>query len=307
MKKLSYLLGVLLVAGMLFTSCSKDDDDDVAGPPTISFKTGAGFTFSDVTINEGETITVGIIATANAVSKKNLDRIVIYAIINNVPQSPIVDTTINVASFNADYNITFPDAFTGKLFAEVTDKDNRKSNVSFDITVDVAAGPIYTYTAILMGGQTNPNAGSFYSTGEDQVYMVGQLTNTPTNQKKIDLVFFYGATNLYTLGAPNNDQVAIAHAANGIETWTEKNATLFGETAVTGLNWADVTDDGLILNHAGNLTKGLANSLTNNQIYAFETAGTSTNPGKKGLFRVVETMGTSGADRAIRIEVKIQQ
>ena len=43
------------------------------------------------------------------------------------------------------------------------------------------------------------------------------------------------------------------------------------------------------------------------QIVAFETAATSANAGKKGFFKVMEITGTSGLDRTITIEVKIQK
>ena len=50
MKKLSYLLGLLLMAGLVFTSCSKDDDEEPQDlTPAITFQTGGDFINSDVT------------------------------------------------------------------------------------------------------------------------------------------------------------------------------------------------------------------------------------------------------------------
>ena len=308
MKKLSYLLGLFLVAGFMFSSCSDDEDTTPQDlTPTITFKTGGDFTSANVIISQGDSILVGVMCSYNSTSKKNLERFKLYMIVNDTPQTPIIDSLdINNSTFDIQGWITYPAVLNGKLFAEITDKDGQKNSQSFDVTVEASAGPIHTYTAILMGGQTNPDAGSFYSTGEDQVYEVTDLTNNVNNQKKIDLVFFYGTTNQYSLGAPDDDQVFIAHELNGIGDWTNQNSTVFSANAITGLTWADVTDDGLILSNASNLTESLTNSLANDQIYAFETASTSTNPGKKGLFKVIETMGTSGVDRAIKIEVKIK-
>ena len=306
MKKLSYLLGIIAISGLIFTSCTKDDDTEPQDlNPTITFQTGADFTSSDATITQGDSLTVGVICTSNATSGKKLESFRIYMIINNVTQPDIVEILdIDATTFSQAYSITFPDVLAGKLYAEITDKDGKKNSVNFNVTVEESAGPIHTYTAILMGGQSNVGTGSFYSTGEDMVYLANEAVN---NQEKIDFVFFYGTTNQYSIGAPDDDQVAIAHDATGVPTWTIKNATKFSSDAIANLNWADVTDDGLIISNASNVTVSLANELVNGQIYAFETASTSSNAGKMGLFKVIETSGTSGADRLIEIEVKIQQ
>lgn len=306
MKKLSYLLGLFAITGLMFTSCTKDETEDPQDlSPAITFQTGADFTSSDVTINQGDSITVGVICTSNATSGKKLESFKIYMIINNVTQPNIVEILdINATTFSQAYNITFPDVLDGKLYAEITDKDGKMKNVNFNVTVEESAGPIYTYTTIMMGGQSNVGVGSFYSTGEDLVYLANSAVN---NQEKIDFVFFYGTTNQYSIGAPNDDQVAIAHSGTGVPDWTIKNATKFSTDALANLNWTDVTDDGLIISNASNLTVSLANELLNGQIYAFETASTSSNAGKMGLFKVIQTTGTSGADRLIEIEVKIQQ
>lgn len=293
------------MGGMVFTSCEKDEDPEPQElKPTITFNTGSGLTSSDVTISAGESITIGVVASENVNSGANLQRVRIYVIENNVALPDIVDTTFNETSFSSNYTITFPDPLDGKLYAEVTDKDGEKNNVSFNITVNETAGPIHTYTAILMGGQANVNIGSFYSTGENLVYLVNEAQN---NQEEIDLVFFYGTTNQNTIGAPDDSQVAIAHEDNGIQNWTTKNSTRFSENPISGVTFDDITNDSEIVSNATNLSASLANLLTVGEIYAFETASTSTNPGKKGLFHVTNISGTSGADRSITIEVKIQQ
>ncbi len=306
MKKLSYLLGLFVVAGLIFSSCAKDDDEEPQDvTPVISFQTGGDYISADVTIVQGDSILVGAICTSNATSGKKLESFKIYMIVNNVTSDPIVQVdNIDESAYTASYYITFPDVLDGKLYAEVTDVDGETSNVSFNITVDASAGPIFTYTTILMGGQANPNTGSFYCTGEDVVYLLADAVN---NQDKIDFVFFYGNTNQYSIGAPNDDQVAIAHDANGINDWTTKNATLFSSDAIANLTWEDVVDDGLVISNQTDVTVSLANELADGQIYAFETAATSTNPAKKGLFKVIAVSGTSGADRQIEIEVKIQE
>ncbi len=143
MKKLSYLLAIIVIAGIYFTSCSKDDTTTPQDlKPVISFKTGTGLTSSDVTITVGESINLGVICTANSNSGTKLNNVKIYTIVNNAQQPSIIDSTINAAAFDATYVITFSNAFTGKLYAEVTDKDGQKNNVSLTITVETATTPL---------------------------------------------------------------------------------------------------------------------------------------------------------------------
>ncbi|RLD56899.1 MAG: hypothetical protein DRJ05_10575 [Bacteroidetes bacterium] len=138
MKKLSYLLGLFLVAGMIFSSCSKDEDEVIQDlTPIITYVTGAGFTSADITITQGDSILVGVLCTSNAISSEKLESFRTYMIVDNNPQSNIIDSAdINSTTFGANYYITFPDVVTGNLFAEITDKDGEKSNVSFKVTVE---------------------------------------------------------------------------------------------------------------------------------------------------------------------------
>jgi hypothetical protein len=143
MKKLSYLLGLFLVAGSMFVSCNDDDDTEPKDlTPVISFKEEAGFTYSDTTITEGESILVGVRCQSNSNSNAKLNILKIYAIINDVPQNPIFQDTINDSEYDVNYLIDFPDALTGRLYAEVTDKDGQKNNDSFNITVETATTPL---------------------------------------------------------------------------------------------------------------------------------------------------------------------
>ncbi|MCB0804530.1 MAG: hypothetical protein KDC05_01955 [Bacteroidales bacterium] len=137
MKKLSYLLGLLVFAGVIFTSCSDDDDDEPQNlKPTVTFQTGTGYTSSDVEIMAGDSIKIGVVANENSNSGANLTNIRIYMIVANVPQNDIFNEDINESSYSGDFTITFPDVVEGTLYVEVTDKDGEKNNASFKVTVN---------------------------------------------------------------------------------------------------------------------------------------------------------------------------
>ena len=303
MKKLSYLLGLFLVTGMLFSSCSKDEDEEpVDLTPSINFMGGEGFNSTDVTITSGDVVTIGVNAQSNTTSGKKLTNFKLIFTSNNEDEVK-QDSTFNKSLFTGIYPYILTGEGVVRIKAIITDKDNKKKEIAFNVTIEAASNPINTYTAVLMGGQTN-TIGSFYSTGENQVLNVTEATD---NNDKVDLVFFYGTNNANSIGAPNDDQVALAHEANGIGDWTLQNATLFGSAEITGLTWDEIVNDGPIIENASGLTVSLTSQLAVDQIFAFETASTSTNPSKMGLFKVIEIAGTVPADRAITIEVKIQQ
>ncbi|MBL7104706.1 MAG: hypothetical protein ISS18_10275 [Bacteroidales bacterium] len=133
----------MLIAGMVFTSCKKDDDEPQDLKPSIAFKTSGDYISSDVTINQGESILVGVLCSSNQNSGKKLTNFKIYMIINNVTQPAMVDSSgFSESVFEANYTITFPDVLDGKLYAEITDKDGQKNSLSFNVTVEEDVTPL---------------------------------------------------------------------------------------------------------------------------------------------------------------------
>lgn len=307
MRKINLFVGLLLITGMGFiTSCSKDSTTDVS--PSIVFKGGVDFIASDVTLDAGSSFHVGITAAANSTSGKNLTKFKVVRTFNNTPTTEL-DTTINTANFSWEaYYSTNTSAGTERWTFTITDKDGQTNELAFVITTEATAGEIYTYTAVLLAGQLNPDGGSFYSTLNDSVMKKG-IANV--NQSRIDMIYYYGITNYASIVAPASTQLSEIPAfsyildATNADHWTVTNQTKF--RLVTGIEWALVTNDALITSNAIALHDMNINLLSENQIIAFETASTSANPGKKGLFKVIALNGNSGADRSITIEVKIQK
>jgi hypothetical protein len=293
MKNLKFLLFVLLPLGILsMSSCSKD-----ATPPTIKFTQGTGYTSGDVSVPVNSILKIGITARAGSSKLANF-KATIYA---PGSQSTPVDSTFSGDTFARDFTITTPDqAGTGSINFVITDADGQTAAVSINITT--TAEPINVFTAILMGGQQNADLGSFYSTGENVVMNLGTARQ---NAAKADLVYYYGTTNQASIVAVSDAQLGDVPVFAECTSWLPKNDTKF--KLMTGIDWATITDESGIKEHAVNLTETHINNLAIGNIVAFETAATSTNPGKKGLYKVVEINGTSGADRSIKLEIKIQK
>lgn len=295
MKKLSFLFAIVLLAGMsFFSSCTKDA---TTTPPTIMFNAAPGYTGNDVTVPVSTALKVGVIAQSTSA------KLTLFEIIQTVngSSSTLYDTTFSVDSYNENYNIEAPPVVGSvTLTFKITAADGESASASFVITTTSA--PIYTYTAILMGGQENPNAGSFYSTLADSVMKIAAARQ---NSEKIDLVYYYGQTNHSSIVAVSDAQLTDVPAFAECANWPTKNATVFKLTS--GVDWATITDESGILANATNMTETHINSLAVGDIVSFETASTSSNPGKKGMYKVMAIDGSTGSTREITIEVKIQQ
>lgn len=295
MKKLRFLFAILFMATVPFiTSCT---EDETATPPTIMLNAAPGYTATDVTVPVNTELKIGVIANATTSKLSNLK--IIQTISGS--SSTIKDTTFTSDSFNQNFTITAsPVAGSVTLTFKITAADGEMAQAS--LTITTTSAPINTYTAVLMGGQENPNLGSFYSTAADSVM---KLAAARLNSEKIDLVYYYGATNKASIVAVSDNQLAGVPSFVECSTWTTRNETKFKLTS--GIDWATITDESGIISNATSLTETHINQLAVGDIVAFETASTSNNPSKKGLYKVMEIIGSTAGDRAIKIEVKIQK
>ena len=293
----------VLLAGTinLFTACSDDEEEPLDQSPTINFIGGSDYTSSDVTVPAGTILKVGITATANTNSNAKLVRFKVTRTFNNIGESVIDSTLSNLSSFTYTRNIQArTEAGTERWSFEIIDKNNQSNSVALNITTQPV---VNIYTAILMGGQNNVTVGSFYSSVDNKVMKQAEAI---LNQNKVDFLYFYGEINQSSIASVDDDQAALAWD-NLFDNWSVKNATRFRK--VGEINWDAITeyDDALIAENATNLVDSRASFLQVGDIVAFQTATTSANPGKKGLFKVMDISGTIGIDRTITLEVKIQK
>ncbi len=304
MKNFRKLLMLAFVATtVVFTSCSKDDSTDpTVNYPIVNFMTNTGYVKADITLTPGEEFTTGINASMNATSKEKLVKMTITRVFNNTP-TIVLDSTISVEVLSY-YNTYTTKTTTGveKWIFAVTDKAGVKSEISYNITTAEAAGDIYNYEATLMGGRYNTNVGSFWSSLNNQVMFQNVAEN---NKNKVDFVYFYGDNSHASIHSPANEYANTEAWGSLFTNWNPRNATTFKTT--NGVDWASVTDDAIIVAQATGMTLTIISDLTVGQIIAFETAATSANPGKKGLFKVMAIEGTTGTNRTIKLDIKIQK
>lgn len=163
---------------------------------------------------------------------------------------------------------------------------------------------INSYSAKLMGGQTNATVGSFLATDSGKVYTSGVVGASTSIQGRIDFVYFFGTSNQATIAAPSDSLALLAHTNNSsLPTWTTKNSTKFAATTITPAVFTASANDSLIKTiDATTITGSYRNMLTVGNVVAFKTAS-----GKVGLFHVSAIAGTTGVDRTITLDVKVSK
>ncbi len=294
MKKAHVIIGLLFFA--MFTMFIECGDEEAVGPSLSLY--GGDFIDSPETVAPGAvlafawhaqsgdaklesmTITREGVALAgwNAKDIPNSQN-------ENYTDTAYLEAPLNEGQYN--YELT------------VTDKDGLTASQSAIITVDasLAGGPIDTYTAVLMGAQSNLDLGSFLDAETGLVYLIGPATS---NQSLIDVVYYYGSQNLATLTAP--DDATVGGGAGNLslcQSWTTKNGTRFGTASVSAAEFDDISNDIEISAQTG-ISNSKMTQLAVGNVLSFITVS-----GKKGLIKVSAI--TTGSTGTITIDVKIQE
>ena len=296
MKKLNYLLPVLLLASFVFiTSCAKDPNTT---PPTILFNASPGYTTGDVSVPVNSTLKIGIIANGTS---ENLSHFKITQTANS-QTTTVVDSTISAAQFSQNFTITTaPIAGVVKLTFSVSQSDGETAELSMSITTTAAApGAIRSYNQKILGSYDNTSYGSSFASSDGSVYT---MADAKTNAAKIDWMYFYGTTFLATIASPNDATAGtiFTDATNGLSKWSVRNDTKFAiVTLPSGVTWDNITTDAEIIPLATGATETKASSLAVGKIISFKTV-----TGKMGLIRVEAITGTGAG--SITYSVKVQQ
>lgn len=279
----------LFTLGFL-ASCGTEDPADEL--PILSTNPS-----SSLSATEFSLVTITVTAGENPVSKSALKTLDIDA--NGISEDTLITYANNTTTYQETFTFSAPAAgATNSVSFILTDKAGKVSTKTIVITgtSSVVANPITTYSATLLGGQTNASLGSAFASSNGQVYLKAAAA---TNSGLIDFVYFYGATNLATIAAPDDASVdgTAANSVDLTDTYSTKNATRFEATSITPAAFTAMTDDSSFPAFAG--TSSLENQLSVGDVLAFETVG-----GKVGLIHVAAI--TTGATGTITIDVKVQ-
>lgn len=284
MKKINYflLIGLIGLVGV-FTSCG-EDPLDLEDEITITIGSGA---VTEAEVGDVISFDVSIVADAKI---QELEIRKGTSTIETV--TDFLNKTSDVYSF--EYTVVEADAAQTLEFAFiVTDNKDNEEREDYVVTIAELAANISEYTAVIMGAHENTTYGSFLNAVDGVVYKVA---DAKSNQAKVDIVYYHGATNKATLAAPDDNGAAEFNAYD-LDNWTTKNETRF--TGKLTVDYADVITSANIDSEVSSPSATKANELSVGDVVGFQTDG-----GKKGIVKVSEI--TSGTTGSITIEVKIQ-
>ncbi|WMJ72254.1 hypothetical protein RCC89_03610 [Cytophagaceae bacterium ABcell3] len=292
MKKFSFFFSMLAIASVaLFTSCSKDEDPKPG--PTISFTPGD----TEVTLEAGEKHKVAVVFSA----EQRLNRITVFKKqgANETQYGEAKTSGFHESTKHTEhYELEGVAGETVTYRFQVEDRDGVSAAKSLTVKVKAEkGGEISSYSAKLLGGASNPNAGSFFATSTGTVMKMAEANE---NYTKVDFIYTYSGENGHLIAAPNDDRISAAHS--NVDGWSSKNATKFKATSLTAEQFAAIDDDLKIVEAAEGANETRKNQLSKGQVFAFITEA-----GKKGVVHVKETAGTEASNRSITINVKVQK
>ena len=162
-----------------------------------------------------------------------------------------------------------------------------QTSKSIVLTVTAPSKPITEALAREMGAQNNSDFGSYYSMISNIAKKQAEANADPAD---IDFIYYYGSSNLATLAAPDDAQVAGVMSNTQLSSWTTKNATRFKK--VSGFDFDNLTESTSLTEEIakGGLTS-MANNLAVGDVVIFVTAGAQT----FGAIKVVSISPASGS------------
>ncbi|MFH1118580.1 MAG: hypothetical protein V1775_02070 [Bacteroidota bacterium] len=140
MKKILFLCGMTLIAGMMFTSCNKEEEEP--GLPTVAFNQNNGYVTGNTTAAYSDTLLFGIILQGNGT-----DNIVKFEVMAN--DSLVVDSVINAQSFTID--IRFVKGANAEDIIKFSATDIAGNKKEETITITGAFGELDSFVTVLMG------------------------------------------------------------------------------------------------------------------------------------------------------------
>jgi len=284
---------MILFAGLMFTSCTKDEEEP--GLPTVAFNQNSGYVTGNTTAAYGDTLMFGIILQGNGT-----DNIVKFEVMAN--DSLIVESVINTQRYTMD--ISFIKGANAEDIVKFTATDIAGNKKEETIIITGAFGQINSYTTILMGAQDNVATESFLSFSDNQATKYFQA-NAFNNQDKIDIFCFYENTathqNMMSLGSPGSNITGVFSGASSPDNYTVKNLTRFYKTTLTASQFDAIQNDAVLLDsyNAAEARKK-ASVLAAGEVYAINTQA-----GLTGLIKVIAVSGEETG--TLEIAVKIQK
>lgn len=268
MKKIVYLLALLFMAGaMVTTSCTKDEDDEeptvVDNTPRMTFIGGGDYTSNDATLTVNEEFMVGINASENSNTKNNIASFEVARTFNNISTTVYEENGIDDPTYSWE-STEMANAAVGeeRWTFTVTDNGGGTKELSFIITTKADGSAVLSIAGLDMGSYDDSDFGSFLATAGT----VMKKAEASAVQDQIDIVFFYGASNGITFGAPSNETIIDVY---DIQDWTTKNMTLFMPAGISAADFEEIGNVYAFPSFTGDTD--IINGLAAGEVFYFKT------------------------------------
>jgi hypothetical protein len=303
---LKVLVSLALGLGILFTSCTKEEEKDLN--PTLTLDGGNQYVAADRQVEPGTRFTVKLTANKGP-DGKNIDKIevkVSYA--GAVPTRDTLIENINQASYTLVRNLRARDVEgTERWIFTATDKDGKTAERSFTITVKKKdtqqPTPPKSFTITL----SNTNA--FASSSDGIVY---NATNGQANASKVDLTYFFSGTSKNNMASPEARKNSANYGTFAVN-WGVVQTEFRNVTNFTASDFDALNDETRIktLFDAGTPTKVVQNpdgtrfneasgDFVANKVIAFQNKST----GKYGLIKIVSVAANENGSASIALKVQ---
>lgn len=292
MSKKTYRFSIFCLFVFLISCTEKDEGGN---GPVIQLNHGNNLISSDTMIAPGHLMQFEVSG-----SKGNYNITNFVIVVNGDSSQVYYDTGMNIEFFN--WTGTFAKSFTDNEVWEfiVRDRYSRSDIISILIQNDTSSGPgpIYTYTDILLGAQSNQSVGGCYSLSDQIVYFIDDAAN---NQETIDMIYYFGEDN-QTIGSPGaNIEDGIFPDEYNPGDWDYQNTTRYIKTNLSPEEFNLIQNDSMLLvSYVEGEGKRKAKELVADDVYSFKNQGT-----KYGMFLVSEVLATDAG--SIKIDIKIQE
>jgi len=292
MKKLTLLSLIIGLFGILvFNSCVPET---TVTPPVVTVNPADA-----LTARPGDKLNYAVIVTSDTdLSKVEMSGKANSSVLFTADTAFVAGIQAAIVNFSIDLPVGIASGTT--ITVDFTAYNDGEQTV-VTRTIEILAGEISTYTAVIMSDLENPDGGSFCSVTTGTVMTLNQAIAASGD---VDIMYYYGAINKATLCSPTDQDVrAFTDIQQRIivDRLTTKNNTKLALIDMTVANFTAVINDGTILAKKTATTGTSARKLDKDKVLYCETK-----TGKQALILVKNITGTQGSSY-ITIEVKVQK
>ncbi|MEP5614256.1 MAG: hypothetical protein ABJP45_18540 [Cyclobacteriaceae bacterium] len=293
---------------ILLTGCKKDETSPGGDPPTLAVSAAilnGGPLNDNGTVVATDTIDFSIDVTAPA----GFNSVLIGGAGNSIlDQGDAGVAALTTQVDDIPFRVFTKDSDGGGLakysFVAVDEIGQQSDTVQFSFNI---TSTVDFYTSVILGGFEHTSVGSFYDAIENSISTV---LSAPSNSAKIDLLFYHTNSNGYTISSIDDsdaDAALEAQTTSDLDTFSARNATRF-RTFSSAPNFDAIrTIPDLQNAYSSNVQVSGLSSITNlvsANIIGFQIA--TARGARVGLIQILDTAGTTGSNRSLRINVKIE-